>query len=207
MTDSAFWDRLAPRYARLNLADPDAYAATLDRARAHLAPGDRVLEIGCGTGTTAIALAPAVARYEATDYSAAMIGIAEGRAEAAGLPGLSFRVAAHDDPGTADDTPHDAILALNLLHLLPDLPGALAGLRARLAPGGRLISKTPCLADLSPVLRVVVPALRLVGKAPRVAWLTAAELERQIAAAGFDVIETADQPARRAQRLVIARVA
>ena len=90
---AAFWDRLADRYAAMTLADPAAYAATLDRVAAHLRPGDHVREIGCGTGVTALRLAPLVARYEATDLSPRMIALATARPEAAALPGLSFRVA------------------------------------------------------------------------------------------------------------------
>lgn len=198
---AAFWDRMAPRYARMNLADPEAYEETLARVRARLSPADRVLEVGCGTGATAVRLAPAVARYIAADLSPGMIAIARARPEVAALPQLSFDVA---ELGAADG-PFDAVLAFNLLHLLPDLPAALAAMRNGLRPGGLFVSKTPCLADLSPILRLVVPALRLVGLAPRVAWLRRAGLEAQIAAAGFEILETADLPARRAQRFVVAR--
>lgn len=198
--EAAFWDRMAPRYARMKLADPEAYEATLARVRARLSPADRVLEIGCGTGATAVRLAPEVAGYTATDLSPGMIAIARARPEAA-LPQLSFHVAGAD----AQAGPFDAVLAFNLVHLLPDLPAALVRLRDGLRPGGLFISKTPCLAELSPLLRMVVPALRLVGLAPRVAWLRRAALEAQIAAAGFEIVETADLPARRAQRFVVAR--
>jgi SAM-dependent methyltransferase len=131
-----------------------------------------------------------------------MIAHATARPEAAGLPQLTFRVAPAADLTGA---PFDAVLAFNLLHLLPDLPEGLAAIRTALRPGGVLISKTPCLADLSPLLRLVVPPLRLVGLAPRLAWLTRARLEAAIADAGFEIVETGDYPARRAQRLVVAR--
>ena len=198
---AAFWDRLAGRYAKMQLADPAAYAETLARVEAHLRPGDRVLEIGCGTGATAVRLAPKVAGYTATDISPAMIAIARARPEAAALPQLEFRVG----EGAAAAARLDAVLAFNLLHLLPDLPVALADIRDRLRPGGLLLSKTPCLGELTPLLHLVVPALRLVRLAPRVAWLRRNALEARIAAAGFDILETADLPARRAQRFVVAR--
>ena len=199
---AAFWDRMARRYAAMNLADPEAHAATLARVRARLAPGDHVLEIGCGTGATAILLAPAVARYTATDIAPKMIGIAQARPEVQALPQLTFRVA---DAGDMAGAPFDGVLAFNLLHLVPDLPAGLAAIRAALRPGGLLLSKTPCLAELSALLRLVVPPLRLVGLAPRVAWLSRAGLQAQIAAVGFEILETGDYPARRAQHFIVAR--
>lgn len=200
---AAFWDRMARRYAAMPLADPAAFEATLARIIARLAPADRVLEVGCGTGGATVRLAPAVAAYLATDLSPKMLDHARARPEAASLPQLEFRVAEATDPG--DPQTFDAVVALNLLHLLPDLDAGLAGLRDRLRPGGLLLSKTPCLAELSPLIRLAVPALRLVGLAPRVAFLRRAELEARISAAGFEILEAEDLPARRAQRYVAAR--
>jgi len=201
MADARFWDRLADRYARRPVDDPDAYEATLERARAHLRPRDRALEICCGTGSTAILLAPSVAAYEGTDISSRMIAIAEEKREAQALPNLTFAVA---EGLPEEGGPWHAVLAFNALHLLDDLPGTLAEIHARLRPGGRLISKTPCLSDLSPFLRLLVPLMRLVGLAPAVRFVSAEGLERAIARAGFRVVETGDYPASRAQRLIVA---
>ena len=200
---AAFWDRVAPRYAARPIDDPDAYAATLERARAHLGPDERALELGAGTGATAVALAPCVAEYRATDLSPKMVEIGRARPEAAGLAHLTFDVAPAREALAGG--PWDAVLAFNLLHLLDDLPGALGQIRDALVPGGRLISKTPCLADLGLWLRVVVPAMQLVGKAPPVRFVSAKGLEREILRAGLEIVETGDYPAARAQRLVIAR--
>ncbi len=132
--DSAFWDRFADRYARAKIGNVDAYDATLERVRAHLKPGDRVLEIGCGTGTTALRLADAVSEYLATDYSPRMIAIAKAKPEGDALPGLRFEVAGAAEAGGAG--PFDAVTAFNVLHLIPDLPGTLAHVHAALRPGG-----------------------------------------------------------------------
>ena len=205
MADAAFWDRIADRYAARSLGDEAAYAATLERARAHLRPGDTALEIGCGTGRTAIALAPSVAGYHATDLSPRMIEIARSRPEGAAAANLSFSVA---EATAAPAGGYDAVLAFNLLHLLDDLPAGLRGIAASLRPGGRLISKTPCLRDLSLAVRLpvglLVRPMRLAGLAPALRFLGARELERSIAEAGFRIVETGDFPARRAQRLVVA---
>ncbi|KPQ12912.1 MAG: Methylase involved in ubiquinone/menaquinone biosynthesis [Rhodobacteraceae bacterium HLUCCA09] len=201
MADARFWDRVADRYARRPIDDPAAYEATLERVRAHLRAEDRALEIGCGTGATALLLAPSVATYHATDLSPRMIGIAQGKPEAQALPQLSFAVAEGVPDGGG---PWDAVLAFNALHLLDDLPGALRAIHAGLRPGGRLISKTPCFSDLALWIGVLVPVLRVVGLAPPVRFYSARGLERAIEAAGFRVVETGDYPARRAQRLIVA---
>lgn len=198
----AFWNRLARRYAARPIDDPEAYAATLERVRAHLGPEDSVLELGCGTGSTALLLAPHVARYVATDFSPRMLEIARAKPEGAALPHLSFVEA---EVGAAPQGPFDAVLAFSVLHLVPDLPAALRGVRDRLPPGGLFISKTICLGDLGLWLRGLVPAMRLVGLAPPVRFLTRAALEREIAAAGFEIVETADYPAKQAARFVVAR--
>ena len=52
MTDATFWDRIAPRYARRPVSDPDAYEATLARVKTYLSESDSALELGAGTGSS-----------------------------------------------------------------------------------------------------------------------------------------------------------
>ena len=78
-----FWDKAARKYASSPIADLPGYERTLQRVRHWLQPSDRVLELGCGTATTALRLAPATAHYTATDLSAAMMDIARQKLEAA----------------------------------------------------------------------------------------------------------------------------
>ena len=150
-----FWDRIADRYAARPIKDLAAYEAMLADAAGRLSPTDRVLEIGCGTGSTAIRLAPHVAEWTATDFSPEMLRIA--RAKPA-PENLRFVLA---DAGSAfDGGPFDAICAFQVLHLVDDLPGTLAGIHAKLKPGGLMIAKTWCFADMGLKLRslFLVPA-------------------------------------------------
>ena len=57
-----FWDRIARKYAADPIADAAGYEATLRRVQALLSANQDVLEIGCGTGTTALRLAPLTRR-------------------------------------------------------------------------------------------------------------------------------------------------
>ncbi|MDZ5450467.1 methyltransferase domain-containing protein [Labrys sedimenti] len=187
--DSAhYWDRAARRYAASPVADPAGYERTLERTRALLQPGDRVLELGCGTGTTALWLADGVRDYLATDISAGMIAIAEEKYAAAPVPALTFRAATAEAlaPGAE---PFNAVLGFNYLHLVRDLPGTLHLIHALLAPEGLFISKTPCVGEMNVLIRLaLLPAMRLIGLAPYAGVFTEAELDRQISAAGFEVL-------------------
>lgn len=196
-----FWDDIAERYARDPVRNPDAYATTLSRARHWLHPSMQVLEIGCGTGSTALTLAEAVEEYTGADVSGEMIRIAEDKAQEAQVPNLSFTIA----EATQVSGPWDAVLAFNLLHLLPDLPATLAHLRAQIPQGGMFITKTPCLGH-RPWFRPLVWGMQMLGKAPlHVNHLTPKGLERMILDAGFEILETGDYPARPPSRFIVAR--
>lgn len=188
-SDARFWDRSARKYARGAIADQAGYERTLERTRALLGPGDRVLELGCGTGTTALRLAGDVRAYLATDISSGMIAIANEKSGAAPVPALVFRTTTAD--ALAPDTaPFNAVLGFNYLHLIRDLTGTLRRIHGLLAVEGLFISKTPCVGEMNPLIRLALPAMRAIGQAPYAGVFRAAELSRQISAAGFDILAT-----------------
>jgi SAM-dependent methyltransferase len=179
-----FWDRFAHRYAARPIKDTVAYEAMLADAAARLKPTDRVLEIGCGTGSIAIRLAPFAASWTATDFSAEMLRIA--RAKAA-PDNLSFVLA--DARGAFEGGPFDAICAFQVLHLVDDLPDLLSRIHANLKPGGLLIARTWCFADMGLPLRGVFVGLRLIGLFPPATALTKTALRQAIGDAGFEIAE------------------
>jgi SAM-dependent methyltransferase len=188
-SDSRFWDRAARKYAASRIADLAGYERTLERTRALLTNQDRVLEFGCGTGMTALKLAPAVAAYIATDISGEMIAI--GRERAAGAQGTNLEFAQAADSGGWPAGPFDAVLGFNVLHLVENLPKLLGDVHRVLKPGGRFVSKTPCIAEMTPVLRLVVPAMQLFRLAPHVSIFTGEALGAQLVSAGFSIEERA----------------
>lgn len=188
-SDARFWDRTSSSYAKSAIADPTGYERTLDRTRALLNADARVLELGCGTGTTALRLAGHVGAYLATDISAGMIAIANEKLAAAPAPALAFRTATAEALAS-EAARFDAVLGFNYLHLVRDLSGTLRAIHSMLAPEGLFIAKTPCVGDMNPLIRLALPVMRAIGKAPHAGIFRAAELSHHIDAAGFEVLAT-----------------
>ena len=194
---SRFWNKVARRYARDPIADMGGYEKTLLRVQSLLATDAEVLEIGCGTGTTALRLAPGINRLLATDVSSEMIAIAREKLAMDPQPQLEFRVA---DAGTPPAAPasFDAVLAFNVLHLVEDLPGALRSALDALKPGGLFISKTPCLLEMNPLIpRLALPLMRALGMAPPVACFSADQLQEALARQGMHVVSVEWHATRR----------
>jgi ubiquinone/menaquinone biosynthesis C-methylase UbiE len=188
--DARFWDRTARKYAADVIADPAGYERTLECTQHYLRAADAVLEVGCGTGTTALRLAPCVASLVATDVSGEMIAIAREKAAAQGCVNAVFETARADAPDRPDGS-FDVVLAFNVLHLVAARDAVLRNIHRLLKPGGLFISKTPCLTQMGLPVRLLVPVMQAIGKAPHVAFFTDAELEREITAAGFKIVERA----------------
>ena len=201
--DRRFWDRIAQRYARANLRDEAAYERKLALTQAYLAPDAEVLEVGCGTGTTALRHAPFAGHILATDISPAMLEIARQRAEEAGVTNVTFRQSALEDLDLAS-AGLDAILALNLLHLVEDRDAAIRQLARALKPGGVLVSSTACLSDGLGWIRPLLPPMRLAGFAPRVAFFSAETLRSEMRAAGLEIVEDW-RPKPKAALVLVAR--
>lgn len=201
---TAFWDRIARRYANMAIRNPEDYEATLEKVRSRLGPGDRVLELGCGTGTTALRLADAVGHYVASDYSPEMIAIAEEKRAAAKIGPLELCTAQLGD-GSIPQGPYDVVLAFNFLHLLPDRPLALTEIAQNLRPGGLFMSKTPCLGTPYRLFQPLLWSLRRFEKAPDFHFLSPSSLEREVTQAGFEIVESGDHPNRPPRRFIIAR--
>lgn len=201
MTPTVFWDGIAQKYAKQPIGNMEAYEATLARVRHWLGAEMSVLEIGCGTGTTALKLADGVARYLGTDLSGEMVRI--GNDKAADIASVSFETAAAESAGAGQS--FDAVLAFNLLHLVDDPAAVMAHIHGLLPKGGLFISKTPCLGG-KPWFRPLIWVLQKIGKAPApVHSLRPAQIEAALIAAGFEVVETGGYPKKLPNWLVVAR--
>ncbi|MES2817565.1 MAG: class I SAM-dependent methyltransferase [Pseudomonadota bacterium] len=183
-----FWNKIARKYANDPIADMAGYERTLQAVQALLSVDQEVLEIGCGTGTTALRLASGTRRLVATDVSEQMIAIACEKLARQPLPCLQFRVADADAP-LAEQDAYDAVLAFSLLHLVADLSQALRSAVNALKPGGLLISKTPCIAEMNPLIpRLALPLMQAIGKAPQVLCFDAVQLQAAMTRQGLDIL-------------------
>lgn len=132
------WSRLAATY------DADHTSITgadlVDAVREHLAatvPRGRVVELGCGTGLYTTAYAAHCEHVTALDRSPAMVEMAHCALSA--LPHAEAAVADATATGLADGCA-DAVVTVNLLHVVPDAAAVLAEARRLLHPGGVLIA-------------------------------------------------------------------
>jgi|JI6StandDraft_1071083.scaffolds.fasta_scaffold48056_2 ubiquinone/menaquinone biosynthesis C-methylase UbiE len=183
-----FWNRVARKYAADPIADMAGYEASLQRVGALLSTEHEVLEMGCGTGTTALRLAPFTGHLLATDISAEMIAIANEKLASQPTPQLSFALADADVPMFATAA-FDRVLAFNVLHLVTDLDQTLAVAAQALRPGGLFISKTPCLAEMNPLIpHLALPLMRAIGKAPHVQCLNEAQLRAALTRQGLEIV-------------------
>ncbi|WP_299846210.1 class I SAM-dependent methyltransferase [uncultured Roseovarius sp.] len=200
-----FWDGIAPQYAKSPIKDIAAYEYTLARTKSYLKASDTVLELGCGTGGTALHLADAVAHLTATDLSDAMLDV--GRNKIADTANVTFQ---RSDIAGAPEGPFDVVMTFNLIHLLRDTSAALAQVYQRLKPGGLFISKTPCnptrRAPLGyNLLRLALPLAQLAGKAPYVNFMDVSDWDAKVSDAGFKIIEAGNHPAHPPARYLVAR--
>lgn len=143
MTDRDYWERHARRYdisLRL-LGRP--LPRMLELIRQAVQGRERVLEVAAGTGFVTTTLARSVQEVVATDYTEEMVRILTQRVREAGLGNVHCERADIYALRFAAGT-FDAVVAANVLHLVPDLSAALAALRRVLVPGGTLVVPTFC---------------------------------------------------------------
>jgi SAM-dependent methyltransferase len=144
-----------------------AHLAYIDSRGAHVTdrmldltrprPGERVLELACGTGGPGLDAAPLVApggEVVISDFSAEMTAIAADQASARGLPNVSARVLdleQIDEP----DASYDVILCREGLMLVPDPARAAREIRRIVRPGGRVAITVWGSRERNPWLSVV----------------------------------------------------
>lgn len=148
MTGDPWADWLLHRRDGGDPATREATAAALVRIRdrvladAEIAPGDRVLDVGCGDGLLgrrAAELVAAHGRVVFSDISATLLGICRDAVAAAGhLERCEFRQAGLPDLAGIGDGGHDVAIVRSVLIYVEDKSASLRSIGRVLRPGGRL---------------------------------------------------------------------
>lgn len=205
LSDTFFWNKMARGYAKRPVGNPEAYQIKLDKTAEYLKPTDRMLEFGCGTGTTALIHAPRVAQVEAIDFSSEMIAIAREKLWDKPADNVSFEVARFEDwPIPVAGQGYDVILGMSILHLVEDVDATLTKVRKSLKPGGFFFSSTVCLGDSSGLERFILPPLSAIGILPKLARFKGTELIKRIQDHRF-AIEHHWRPSEDAGIFIVAR--
>ncbi len=111
---------------------------------AGVAPGNRALDVGCGSGEQTVLVAHrvgATGHVLAIDIAAPMIAATEKTLAVAGLTNVSTRVCAAE--ALTDDTPFDTAISRLVLMLIPDPLAAVRAVWTVLRPGGSFAAIVP----------------------------------------------------------------
>lgn len=189
-TAREFWDRRAQVYdADAGEYYADAYRKTAECFRRYLRADDAVLDFACGTGIVTLDIAPDVKSVHAIDISGEMILRAQTKASARNAENVTFAQLDLFDDSLAEGS-FDAVLACNVLLYVTPRAQVLARICALLKPGGIFLSVGDCLGEGLTRERVKKWWELKTGKRPFVSFDTATGLTREIARAGFTVLET-----------------
>ena len=120
-------------------------------------PGERILDLGCGTGHLTQKIADTGARVIGIDSSSAMIEQAQ-----TSYPGLQFRVA--DATHFAFDEPFDAVFSNAVLHWIPAAEQVIACVWNALKPGGRFVAEFGGKTNIRAVETAVRAVLAQLGQ-------------------------------------------
>ena len=102
-------------------------------------PGERIVDLGCGSGQLTERIAAAGAIVTGIDYSPDMIAQARINYPAARYPNLDFRLA--EATTFSVDSAADAVFSNAALHWVKDQNAAIAAIGRALRPGGRFVAE------------------------------------------------------------------
>ncbi len=184
---SKFWNRIARKYAAKPVANERVYTQKLDKTQSYLKPDMDVLEIGCGTGTTALKLAPFARSILAIDFSETMIDIAKEKAEQESISNVTFACIDLADLMSTSDKKYDMIMAHSVLHLIDNKTLTIQQAFSLLKPGGYFVSSTACLTGWFKLLKPIWPLMHWLGVFPMVYFFDEQELIEDHRNAGFEI--------------------
>lgn len=146
------------------------------------APGERILDLGCGDGTLTEALIAAGADVVGIDASEDMVA-------AARLRGIDARLA--DATALAFDREFDAVFSNAALHWMSDADAVIASVHRALKPGGRFVGEFGGAGNVAAITAALVAVLgrRGIDGAAAIPWFfpTAEAYRQRLQRQGFEV--------------------
>jgi 2-polyprenyl-6-hydroxyphenyl methylase/3-demethylubiquinone-9 3-methyltransferase len=187
---SRFWD-VGGEFRPLHLLNPVRARFVAERATLL---GARVLDVGCGGGLLAEALARAGAKVTAIDLAPGMIEVARLHAMEQNLE-IDYRMVAAEAVAAAEPGSFDVVTCMEMLEHVPD-PAQMVGTLAKLVrPGGAVFIST-LNRNLKSFLLAIVGAEYVMNLIPRGTHeydrlIRPAELARWARSAGLSLRELA----------------
>ncbi len=164
------WNRVAPGWEKWDrmLDENLAFVSYRLVGDARLRPGQRVLDLGCGTGYPAVLAAQAVGskgEVIGLDLAEAMLEVARRKAKTLGLANATFQPA---DVTTLpfETASFDAVITRFCLMFLPDVPKAVAEIARVVKPGGYVAAAVWSAPDKNPYLRTPIDVIKTLTEVP-----------------------------------------
>ena len=107
--------------------------------RLGIGPGDRVLDVACGTGNAALVAAAAGATVTGVDLAQRLLDVAAARAEAAGVASRTTWLAGDAQQLPVGDSEFDLAVSIFGVIFAPDPDAAARELVRAVRPGGRIV--------------------------------------------------------------------
>lgn len=187
----AFFDSHAEDYEEQVILQPLQVAFTdrhfLPWLRRSMQPGQRALDLGCGTGQTALYLAGHGVAVTGIDISEEMLRLAQRKAAKAGHAGLTTYVVGDAENPPVRDASHHGAVYMGTLHHLPRPDQAILAVGRKLAPGGVFYCQEPHRSPVRFLFDLLMKVWKLydeeasesplLGEQQVLGWLAAAGLQ------------------------------
>lgn len=198
-----FWDRVAGSAKAETGVNSALMKYINSKFETCIMPGDNVLDFGCGTGMITLRIARNAKKVYGVDISQGMLKRARQNSEDQKADNVAFiKITKPDEifPGGS----FQVVTVFNVLQYVEDRQMLFKEFYKLLQPQGILIMASPCFGNMKTVPAFLVKCLRCFHILPEVYYFRVGEIEKEIADAGFTIMESvnlSDLP----ERFIVAK--